>query len=338
MGSGTGSTGNPEHATGQGRHRRGETALALPPPSTPTGGTQPLADNTMTNWWARGSAAVRRTARHARPEADAAPVRPATRQPKGGVLGGGAPPADPLTDSGTVGLRMFNLGTIPASVTPPRSWRRAAWFTVAASVAALAGLLAVAAVMVGPAQHGGKPNALPYFPDGAPLATIDCGVSDTTQVRHRPPPLGPTQPVTNEVVDVHGPLPLTSATSQGPDPVAVPSGQRTTSVVGGPMSLGTVPPVDDTPPPATTVSAAPLVDPTGLLTRTKSFFDDVTAVIQRKYGDQSSIQIQSMSLDPTSGLTVSALRVVNKGGRITMQHIKLQFTLSGDPKIINPGG
>ena len=47
---------------------------------------------------------------------------------------------------------MFNLGTIPASVTPPRTWRRAAWFTIVASAAALLGLLAVGAVLVGPAR------------------------------------------------------------------------------------------------------------------------------------------------------------------------------------------
>ena len=49
---------------------------------------------------------------------------------------------DPLTDTAPVGgLHKFDLGMVPASVTPPPSWRRAAWFAIASSVAALGGLV-----------------------------------------------------------------------------------------------------------------------------------------------------------------------------------------------------
>src|SRR5437867_283497 len=40
----------------------------------------------------------------------------------------------------TTGLRTFNLGTIPASVTPPRTWRRAAAFAVGTAMLVLLGL------------------------------------------------------------------------------------------------------------------------------------------------------------------------------------------------------
>src|SRR3954447_24713372 len=50
---------------------------------------------------------------------------------------------DPLLDTDPVGLRKFDIGTVPASVTPPRTWRRAAWFSVGSSVAALVALLVV---------------------------------------------------------------------------------------------------------------------------------------------------------------------------------------------------
>ncbi|HKN99630.1 MAG TPA: hypothetical protein VJX10_21090, partial [Pseudonocardiaceae bacterium] len=89
---------------------------------------------------------------------------------------------------------MFNLGSIPASVTPPRSWRRAAWFTVLASVAALAGLLVIGALLVGPARHTGRISALPYFPDGKPLVSIG---GDTSGAPTRPGPVTPdSAPVT----------------------------------------------------------------------------------------------------------------------------------------------
>ncbi len=122
------------------------------------------------------------------------PMRPAAMPRLTGEPGGGGSGAlwagrqtDPFVDSGSVGLRMFNLGTIPASVTPPRSWRRAAWFTVAASMAALAGLVVLGALLVGPTQERGQTTALPYFPDGKPLATLGSPTSTNTQPGLRPP-------------------------------------------------------------------------------------------------------------------------------------------------------
>ncbi len=115
----------------------------------------------------------------------------------------------------------------------------------------------------------------------------------------------------------------------------------------------------EAPPSITTVnsSADPVIDPTALMKRTRTFFaevtsnaqaaadltsgavhDDAVALIEQKYGDVSTIQIQSMSLDPSSGLTVSALRVANKDGTTQTQQTTLYFTLTGDPKITNPGG
>ncbi len=58
--------------------------------------------------------------------------------------------ADPFVDTDpTGGLSKFDLGMVPASVTPPRSWRRAAWFAVASSAATLGGLMFATAALVG---------------------------------------------------------------------------------------------------------------------------------------------------------------------------------------------
>jgi hypothetical protein len=48
------------------------------------------------------------------------------------------------------GLRKFNLGTIPASVTPPGTWRRAAWFAVGTAVFVVLALGFAAFRLVGP--------------------------------------------------------------------------------------------------------------------------------------------------------------------------------------------
>ncbi|MEO6086714.1 MAG: hypothetical protein ABIQ18_26730, partial [Umezawaea sp.] len=53
---------------------------------------------------------------------------------------GGRPAPDPLVDTEGSGLRTFNIGLVPASVTPPRTWKRAAWFAVVSSAGVLIGL------------------------------------------------------------------------------------------------------------------------------------------------------------------------------------------------------
>ncbi|ETA66320.1 hypothetical protein [Haloechinothrix halophila] len=52
-----------------------------------------------------------------------------------------APPKD--------GLSTFDLGTVPASVTPPRSWRKAAWFATVSSGGVVVALLVAASYFVG---------------------------------------------------------------------------------------------------------------------------------------------------------------------------------------------
>ncbi|HEY0803728.1 MAG TPA: hypothetical protein VGD84_01635 [Pseudonocardiaceae bacterium] len=289
---------NQDHEAG--RHRRGTAVLAPPTAS---------------------GRAARRATRHTR--AEVSPVSDAR------------PPVDPMVDSGSVGLRMFNLGTIPASVTPPRSWRRAAWFTIVASAAALLGLLAVGTVLVAPARSTGRTVALPVFPSGVPLAAIG-GASSVRQVSVRL---------------------STSVADTGRTVRVAPPRRSVPANVGAPASAPD--PVIATLPPGTSVAGGgePVIDPTKLIKQTKTFFaevtsnaqaaadltdqtvrDDALALIRQKYGDVSTIQIQSMSLDPNNGLTVSVLRVVNKDGTTTTQQTTLRFTLTGDPKITNPGG
>jgi hypothetical protein len=74
--------------------------------------------------------------------------------------------ADPLVDTMPVGgLHKFDLGMVPASVTPPRTWRQAAWFAIASSAAALGGLVFATSLLA----HGSKTIEgldLPSMPRG----------------------------------------------------------------------------------------------------------------------------------------------------------------------------
>lgn len=254
------------------------------------------------------------------------------------------PERDPLIDTGSVGLRMFNLGTIPASVTPPRTWRRAAWFTVVASIAALAGLVAVGGLLVGPVRDTDRSVAAPYFPDGRPLAAIG-GSADPGghgDAGRRPAPRTP-------MVNLAG---NTSSLSRPVSGYGVDPGPVLPLPTMGPGSVvATLPAI------SATVGGDPVVDPVQLLKKTRTFFAEVTtnttaavqlttgrafhdalSLIKHKYGNVASITIQQISLDPTSGLTICRLLVVDKNGVTQTQQIELQFTLSSDPKITNPGG
>ncbi|HEV3362410.1 MAG TPA: hypothetical protein VG247_36820 [Pseudonocardiaceae bacterium] len=311
------------------------------------------------------STAGSQRSRHAKPTTGpviAATVPRAPRdQPTWPPAFGQLPPiddadADQLGDTGAFGLHKFDLGYIPASVTPPSTWRRAAWFTVFCSAAALVGLLYVTSELVGPVHVAGDINSLPGLPTNLPFYTPPSSTTNPPNVRHSPPPRRPNQPQrqdrsggTGQPTDAQGQPISTGDGSTGAS--SAPTG-------GSAPGTGDAPSTVLAPPTVSTVnSGPPAVDPTKLGTRTQEFFSEVTsdvnaaasltsdtvrgdarAIIQQNYGDVSMIKVKSISLDPTNGLTVSVLQVTNKDGSVATEQRTLQFTLSGDPKIENPGG
>lgn len=278
------------------------------------------------------------------------------------------PVRDRLLDTGPVGLRMFNLGGVPASVTPPRTWRRAAWFMIFSSAAALIGLVFVATALVGPVQVADRVSPLPNLPAGPVI--VDSTTSQPAPHSHDPvsrrrpddPTDSATLPLTvlgegaapTPVPGTGSGVPASSGSGVGSSPVTVVSSR--TGVVGPPAGQVVAPAPS---PPLTTVtgSGPPGTDPGTLANRTQTFFkevttnvaaaadltagtvrDDAQAIITQRYGQISSIQVQSIALDPNSGVTISLLRVVNKDGSTANQQTTLHFTLGTDPKIENPGG
>jgi hypothetical protein len=236
---------------------------------------------------------------------------------------------DPLQD--TDGLRKFNIGLVPASVTPPRTWKRAAWFAVISSVLVLVGLSVAAAKLVG---GGGEVETvgLPGYPSDVPFIS---GL-----------PTSPPSP------SVTGTRPSAANTGRGAAVPGTGSNAPGTSVAGsapGTTPPGTAPPVITTVP----VSQAPVVDGGKIAQRTASFYQEMAtnadtalalttdtvrsnagALLEGRLADISLIEVKEIAVDPSKGLTVSLLQVTKKDGSVTTEKRELSFTV-GDLPLIN---
>ncbi|CAL9674086.1 hypothetical protein SUDANB95_07702 [Actinosynnema sp. ALI-1.44] len=237
---------------------------------------------------------------------------------------------DPHPDRESIGLGSFNIGLVPASVTPPRTWKRAAWFAVLSSAGVLAGLAYAAIKLVG----AGTPTdrlGMPGYPTSAPIVT---GFGTSTP---SPTPTARPEP--------------------GERPEAVAAPERTpeapATTVGGTSAV----PASSAPsasPTVTTVpsSGAPVVDAVAVAARTESFYEqavanaatalemvtdtfeaDAKALLNGHFKDVSAIEVTEISVDPARGVTISTLHVKNKDGSTTTEKRQLGFTTSGDPLI-----
>ncbi|MDX8052075.1 hypothetical protein SK571_22025 [Lentzea sp. BCCO 10_0798] len=238
---------------------------------------------------------------------------------------------DPLQD--TDGLRKFNIGLVPASVTPPRTWKRAAWFAVVSSVLVLVGLSVAAAKLVG---GGGAVETvgLPGYPSDVPtIGALRTGGTSPSATGGSTPSAAPTGKV--------APAPGTGTSS-------VPGTSGPASATNTKPS-GTAPPVITTVP----VTQAPVVDGGKIAEQTESFYramatnadtalamttdtvrSNADALLEGRVADISLIEVKEILVDPSKGLTVSLLQVTKKDGSVSTEKRELTFTL-GDLPLIN---
>ncbi|MBW4716056.1 hypothetical protein [Saccharothrix obliqua] len=252
---------------------------------------------------------------------------------------------DPLCDSDVVGLHKFNIGLVPASVTPPRTWKRAAWFAVLSSAAVLVGLAYAAAELVGvhpPEQRIGMPAQLTASPllSGFAAATT---TPPTTAARLDVPRVDRADAAWSpgEARQPAAVVPVVPDTAPGePVPDGVPGvGQRP----------GAAPQ-----PTVTTVAgdAPAVVDGAALVLRTQRFFEqaaanvdaaialvsaafrpDAEAQLEHRIGDVAAVRVSEITVDATRGVTVSTLHVTRKDGTTTTEKRQLVFATSGEPLI-----
>ncbi|MCX2734174.1 hypothetical protein OOZ19_28350 [Saccharopolyspora sp. NFXS83] len=272
------------------------------------------------------------------------------------------PGADPFSDTTPVGgLHKFDLGMVPASVTPPRSSRRAAWFAVASSGAAFGGLLLVATALVGPTtsieglQLPGMPRAT-HFPAPAPERVIAgppslSEPSPTSAPGHLPQRGGAPLPP---------PFPhLPPAPADLPAAAAAPPPEASAASAPAPEQSGAAAP----PPEHSSTAAAPspsityrgelltLTDPRTVAARSGNYFaavrggdlqaayamttgrlrDGGFAAFAAPYRDAASIEVLGVSASSSS--TVTTLRITRADGEVSQQQRRLRFTSGYDPRI-----
>src|SRR5699024_6243537 len=120
--------------------------------------------------------------------------------------------SEPPTEPAPSGLEVFDLGSVPASVTPPRTWRRAAWFATVSS-GSVVGLLFAGAFLLGhqPEQDQTSGDGT-YLDHNHNAALIERGRQSTAQ-----------QPTPGEAPNsdrATGSTTATSAVAQPHDPSA----------------------------------------------------------------------------------------------------------------------
>ncbi|MGX7827495.1 hypothetical protein ACTG9Q_20655 [Actinokineospora sp. 24-640] len=258
------------------------------------------------------------------------------------VLGSRA--AGDLPDEPATGLAKFDLGTIPASVTPPRTWRTAAWFTVGASALVLVGLVYAAAALVTGPRRPDVVDALPGLPTAAhmfsdPPETTAADAPATTSPSPRPSPSSET---------------TASAAPPGPSRTTRPQSSGASETA--PAEEPTVSAATSARPTRTTISAPALVplntDTEALGDLTEAYYRQVTEdlaaahamtagqlyregpdSIERRYAGVRRVEVQRITIDANRATTVSTLTVIHTDGTVTTMERELTFTYGTDPKI-----
>ena len=252
-----------------------------------------------------------------------------------------------LCETTATGLRKFDLGNVPASVTPPRSWRRAAWFAVGTSAAVVLGLTVAAVELMGrPTSDSTFIDAMPAYPTG-PL-TLDKLPNEETTDTSRPEPNTRETP-SRTLVDES--QPVTEPVEASRDTVVVGTTNNGTTTDSPSQDTTTTTPNEPT---RRTVGPAPVTptDPAAMGDRTEQYFKLVTTDaaaahamttggmaregtegIEARYAGVRRVEVQDITIDRNQAITTSTIKIVHDDGTETIEHRQLTFTWGGDPKI-----
>ncbi|MBM7770192.1 hypothetical protein JOD54_000396 [Actinokineospora baliensis] len=256
-------------------------------------------------------------------------------------------------DRPATGLAKFDLGSIPASVTPPRSWRHAAWFAVTSAMLVVLGITyAAVTLMTGP-RRPDVIEALPGLPSQFPRPLTDAP-SGLTSTPDRSQSATPSTTTAGTA-----PTPESAAAPAEPPPPA-PSGPGSAAI--GPSTTDSRPgtffeaePQTGAAPRSTVVTpmlVVPSNDPDTMGDRTEAYYRDVVAdpgaafamtsghlrrqgqeQIQRRYADVTKVEVERIVIDPTRARTRSVLRVFRKDGSVSTEQRELTFSYGEDPLI-----
>jgi hypothetical protein len=249
-------------------------------------------------------------------------------------------------DPAATGLRKFNLGTIPASVTPPRTWRRAAAFAIGTAVLVVVGLSVATYTLVGNPRRG-TTIGLPGQPSQNLIIRDLPGDVGTTNPAHPSPTPTASRPATTTR------QPATPPRTNTPRPTGADAVVRPAPAPSQPQALAGRP-AGPTPPARSTISAdpTPVSDPQKMGDRTELYYAQVTSNpaaacaltagamraegpegIEARYVDVQRVEVKDITIDPSWSFTRSTLVIVHRDGTTTTEHRELTFSHGSDPKI-----
>jgi hypothetical protein len=231
----------------------------------------------------------------------------------------------------------IGLAAAPVSVTPPSSWRKAAWFIVAACSVVLVVLVFAAVRLAGPDGRFGKIDAFPGLPTGGLLTpqppSSDTLAEPTSEAAEEPRP-DSAEPSLGPDSGSETALPPGDPARPGPEQPGQGGGGDPTE---GPPSVNTAPPPEDPP-----------IQVDELLGATQQFFDVLPENIEaawqmmspqaRSHGPDKfdkhwrkfrDVQLQSTSVDVGRSTVTAVVFVTGKNGKTATQRWKLTYRQEG---------
>ncbi|MBK1789367.1 hypothetical protein [Prauserella cavernicola] len=272
-----------------------------------------------------------------------------------------APPPD--------GLGKFDLGSVPASVTPPRSWRKAAWFASISSGGVVVALLVAGTVLVGqppsdrqaiegwPDRHGGVAPLLPHegYAEDSESFTDDASSLESSDDGDPSSSSSSSADEQNET-DTQSGLRSSSSSESATSSESEPGQPSQTTDPQPTTPELRKPPV--TPAPTTKAKqryvTLPPYDADELGAASQSYLDTVTedsstayamttgelaaggeAGLRERYADVAYFEVKHIYIDQNEGYTVNTVEVTHADGSKTEETRKLMF--EDDSKIASDG-
>jgi hypothetical protein len=250
------------------------------------------------------------------------------------------------------GLGTFDLGSVPASVTPPKTWKKAAWFAALSSGGVVVALMIAGSVLVGPPSIDPTSQGWPGYRGGQPL------LNGEQQAGTPSPEKGG---VTGKPAGGARSAGPTSAPSRASNDATFNPPRTTAAAIAAPGSTGVSTTTEPAPSTSSTVTQKPRVTPAPRETtpapwysfppdakamgdNTEKFFNTVaqdpnaaSAVTTGKLHDQGPqalaqryahvayFQVKDISIDQGRGVTVNTVEVVRDDGTKTIEQRTLTF-------------